>query len=1003
MRIEKITFQAFGPYVDKTELATEELFSHHLFLIKGATGAGKTVILDAITFALYGKSSSGERGDFESMRSRFANDKQKTFVELIFSVKEHRYRFYREIAVGKKRNGDVLYKVNVNGGELIEEQFLPFFENCKITLLDRQAEKLIGLNHAQFIRTMILPQGKFERLLISNSEEKQEILKTLFQSERWAKLCDVLSEQLKKAKEKMERTAIESENLLAQAEVASLSECEKLAMQLKEQLIPMKSDMMQAKQTMESKQKQLEEEQHFTLLMKKKTTYELQLDELLKQEAEIALKIKQVETAKEYERILPYINVYREAQKHFEHTKQQLTHSEQTLAELQMLEQKLQAQSEEAKAKSEECAELNQRCELWKQQLVLCEERNVKKQEMQQLHQQERQLKAQMQKQKQESEQLKQQREFAKQQIAALENVREQYAELLVQQERCKAKTLLEEEIARQNQQLQEWKDDAEKRRQNQEALRKQEQQAQAQHEELYRLYLQDSAGLLAALLEEGKPCPICGSTHHPHPVDAKTQLCELEKLKECKQHWDSLIQQIQESDNWLKQAQLHQDQIRQVIKKQQASLKEKYYDLLDKDDLRLQNAVAQLQQKLQLLQEQKQCLHAAEAELPNLEHAYETISEKYQAVSKHLIMAEAQYEERYRSVLHTDALQLQNTLKTAAQRISETEAFVQTWEQSTKAVQLEKAALLSGLSHIKDAAVKAEREYRNAYQQLQLNNHLRLDIEQDILDDQKLKQQKTEILHYQEQLTKLQISIKETADQIKDHTFIPLADIKRECNEAETAYQHYVKEITKKEYRLEQIQQIEQRLIVLQKEYEAGLLKNARQSEFVKAMRGDTSIGIERYVLGIMLSQITQSANALLKNVHDGRYQLYRSDDTSGKVRKYGLEISIYDSMSGSMRSAASLSGGEKFLVSLALSLALSTVVQARNSGVTMESLFIDEGFGSLDEASIADALQVLSCMANSTTMIGIISHVELLKENIPYGIEVTKGKQGSTCRMLL
>ena len=217
MRIERIVFQAFGPYVNQVELAMDELSKHRLFLIKGATGAGKTVILDAITFALYGKSSSGERGDFETMRSRMADDKQKTFVELIFQVHGHRYRFYREIVVGKKRSGEARYKVNVNGGELIEDQFYPFFENCKMTLLEKQAEKLIGLNHAQFIRTMILPQGKFERLLISNSEEKQEILKSLFQSERWAILCEALSDHLKSAKEKTERMGADIESSLAQA------------------------------------------------------------------------------------------------------------------------------------------------------------------------------------------------------------------------------------------------------------------------------------------------------------------------------------------------------------------------------------------------------------------------------------------------------------------------------------------------------------------------------------------------------------------------------------------------------------------------------------------------------------------------------------------------------------------------------------------------------------------------------------------------------------------
>lgn len=283
------------------------------------------------------------------------------------------------------------------------------------------------------------------------------------------------------------------------------------------------------------------------------------------------------------------------------------------------------------------------------------------------------------------------------------------------------------------------------------------------------------------------------------------------------------------------------------------------------------------------------------------------------------------------------------------------------------------------------------------------MKNHLQLDIDQELMDEHSVAKWTEEIQAYQDQFTKLLAAVEELNAQTKGIRLLRSETTAKEYEEAKQTYQNIVKEFTKQEYRLGQIIQTEQRLSVLNKAYEAELLTYARQGEFVKAMRGDTGIGIERYVLGIMLSHITRSANALLKNVHDGRYQLYRSDDTNGKVRKYGLELSIYDRVSATMRSAASLSGGEKFLVSLALSLALSTVVQARNTGVSMESMFIDEGFGSLDEASIADALQVLSSMANTKTMIGIISHVELLKENIPYGIEVTKGKHESSCRMLL
>ena len=189
--------------------------------------------------------------------------------------------------------------------------------------------------------------------------------------------------------------------------------------------------------------------------------------------------------------------------------------------------------------------------------------------------------------------------------------------------------------------------------------------------------------------------------------------------------------------------------------------------------------------------------------------------------------------------------------------------------------------------------------------------------------------------------------------------------------------------------------------LITIQKELDVKEPAFVEMAHFVKAMRGDQGMGIERYVLGIMLTSITQQANQLLKLVHNGRYQIYRSDEASGRTRKYGLELSIYDTYTCSSRNVVSLSGGEKFLVSLALSLALSSVVQARNGGIQLDTMFIDEGFGSLDEHSIADALAVLQIMNHHKGYIGIISHVELLKENIPVGIIVEKSREGSQIRI--
>lgn len=503
--------------------------------------------------------------------------------------------------------------------------------------------------------------------------------------------------------------------------------------------------------------------------------------------------------------------------------------------------------------------------------------------------------------------------------------------------------------------------------------------------------------------MTKGEPCPICGSTHHPNPAKAKAQLSELTKLKACKQEWDHLLRQIQEIDNWLKQAEVRKEQINQTISGKQQLLEEKYADLIDKNYELFLKDLKQSQESLQLLQKHKELLQTAEAKLPECEQTYETAHQQFQQVSERLLQLKAQSEERFRSILNVDPLVLRKQLEASKHQMKTNEALIAAWEKDMKVNQLHTASLQASVEHLKTEAFQAEREYEKAKQELQMKNHLQLDIDQELMDEHSVAKWTEEIQAYQDQFTKLLAAVEELNAQTKGIRLLRSETTAKEYEEAKQTYQNIVKEFTKQEYRLGQIIQTEQRLSVLNKAYEAELLTYARQGEFVKAMRGDTGIGIERYVLGIMLSHITRSANALLKNVHDGRYQLYRSDDTNGKVRKYGLELSIYDRVSATMRSAASLSGGEKFLVSLALSLALSTVVQARNTGVSMESMFIDEGFGSLDEASIADALQVLSSMANTKTMIGIISHVELLKENIPYGIEVTKGKHESSCRMLL
>lgn len=173
--------------------------------------------------------------------------------------------------------------------------------------------------------------------------------------------------------------------------------------------------------------------------------------------------------------------------------------------------------------------------------------------------------------------------------------------------------------------------------------------------------------------------------------------------------------------------------------------------------------------------------------------------------------------------------------------------------------------------------------------------------------------------------------------------------------------------------------------------EYEAEDLKWKENNLFLKRVRGDSGISLRRYALGIMLSEVISEANRLLENVYGGRYRLYRSASLSGR-EKSGLEFEVSDSQTSGKRDVTSLSGGEKFLLSLALSIGLLTSLQSQMGGIRPEAMFIDEGFGRLDENSAADAVSLLCVMKNSAAVVGIISHVDFLKENITSGIEVIK-----------
>ncbi|MEG2384911.1 MAG: AAA family ATPase, partial [Erysipelotrichaceae bacterium] len=207
----KLSFQGFGPYVKQQNIDFDELRKNKLFLIYGETGAGKTVILDAMSYALYGKSSGSMRGDFETMRCRYAPADLPTEISFTFSVDNHIYCFKRSIKVAHNRKGEVVFHTAIDAGEIIQEEFVPFYENPKLRNIEEKAISLLHLTHDQFSSVIMLPQGQFEKFLIADSESKQAILKTLFAVEDYEGYASVLNEKVKEMKQQVDELELRKE------------------------------------------------------------------------------------------------------------------------------------------------------------------------------------------------------------------------------------------------------------------------------------------------------------------------------------------------------------------------------------------------------------------------------------------------------------------------------------------------------------------------------------------------------------------------------------------------------------------------------------------------------------------------------------------------------------------------------------------------------------------------------------------------------------------------
>lgn len=873
MKPVELRISGWGPYKELQTIDFTRMEERGLFLITGATGAGKTTIFDAIMYALYG-CMSGEVREKGSVRSDFAKPDTPTFVELSMTHKGESYHIYRnpEYLRPRKRKG-------ADGKELTKEK-----EKAILTLPDgssvegssevtRKIEELLCLDYRQFKQISMIAQGEFTKLLTASSQEKTKIFRQIFDTGLYERIAQLLKER---------SSAIYKE---VSGYRHKMDEDVELYHPLEESA-----------------------EAFATLVQGEAYDYEAVLEFLKEEKKRIGKEEKEVlaQYQKLEERTLVLNGKLVEAQK---------------AAELQ---KSLERETERKQLLDHRKEEMQQKeILLWKadrageirQQELLCEESGK-----------------QIDKIKQQIRHLQEETGLREQQILTLQKLPEYQADF---EAACELKEKLSEQEQESEHNTELCKQLEAQLKQQQEVYLKLEQEellARQTYEETEHRYRHNLAGILSAELEENRPCPVCGSLHHPAPAAVAEEHLTKEKVDQAKKAW------LQKQEKTMRQ---HGETMAARGKAEQA--REKGCELL--------KTIGQLQEQMDQLP----------AEIKGLLLKYTRKS--FEGELNRLLQLRVERAEKQEQIL---------TLQEELQKVQELFGA----REEERDILLTKYGFAS------------REEYQGS-----------------LLSKEQIEAGKRELQDYEKNCRANEELLQHLKEQVQELVLADPVKLKEELQEALEEKRAVQQRLSKKQ----ESRNLTERTYSSLKTKLAGLRETMERYSLVKGLddlangNNKKRLVFEQYVLISCFEEILYAANLRLQTMSAGRYELRRVRGIVDARSKDNLEMEVLDYYTGKYRSVKTLSGGESFKVSLSLALGMSDVIQAQSGGIRVETMFIDEGFGTLDGESLDQACLVLQGLTESNRLIGLISHVPELSEKIPDQIRIHKTNTGSYAEVVI
>ena len=1026
MKPISLTIEAFGPYRDSVTLDFNELQNHSMFLISGPTGAGKTSILDAMVYALYGE-PSGEVRKTDAIRSDFAEPQHMTRVDFFFAIGEAQYRVERlpKQLVAKKR-GTGMREQNASATvyEMKDGEWKVIATSA--AAIRDTIQRIIGFRKDQFLQVVLLPQGEFRKLLVASTSEREELLHTLFRTELYRRLQDALKSAYDEAKSGIEENVTKQSALLQ-----SIPHDEENPVLTIEHVRELLKDREPHRNTLVvERDKAVDVVDQFNTLRNEWALYNQVQQSLIEATNKLDLvKEREKERSSINEKVqfltglTPSYELYKQLddkQAVLKTLKTALSDAKKSVEVAAQHESKfaeayetLESHAETMQAKRTALAQLQQQAEQFNELVVLNNELSTLKIQLETQDREKSEAKLQAQHKlvadlEAELVEVRKQFQANSKALESIPHIQEQLSQLQRYSELLAEKQKAQNDISAKEGSLA--------------TLDESVKNSTVQLERLEHLMAEGRAFELVHLVVDNEPCPVCGSTEHPQLASKPELYPTKEEIEEARAVRDGALQkrasEIGQKETLIIRLHELDEQVNDQVSKLKSSIdnfSEDTFDSTQQDLWSQMNRLTALrrdtEQLTKIITKNEHDLVEGKDKLAKLEIGHNELLNNLHDIAVQISSVQAKIDGLSKILPTTDLDAWHKQIESLETEINIYDEQLKVCKSSLDAAK-EQLNAKRGRLEILFAQVQEETKNLDGFYQEYVKSLQSISVSEDdfidALGDYKaLDAFRTELHALDEAFSTAQAvydvalkhaqSVIEPSNTVSDEVYDTAVEKRDNLVGSLAAWDKETKHI---KTTLASLEELEKAMGEAREEitFLSRLNDLANGGE-----QGFKNVTFERYVLGAILDEVVYAANLRLQKMSRSRYSLERSDYTGGGRGKQGLDLAVMDAFTGQSRPANTLSGGETFLASMALALGLADVIQSYAGGIHMDTMFIDEGFGTLDPDTLELAMETLVQLQSSGRLIGMISHVPELKTRIPAHLEVTRGDDGSTAKFVI